>query len=120
MATKIQVDDVVADATQIVNVWTANGDFKMGDVTLAKLKSGVDALREADDAVESKRTELTGLINERDTQATQVNQLVTRARSGIRAVYGPDSKQYEQAGGTRSSARKRPVRKNILDLKKAA
>jgi len=37
--------------------------------------------------------------------------LVTRARSGIRSVFGPDSTQYEQAGGTRTSERKTPTRK---------
>jgi hypothetical protein len=45
---------------------------------------------------------------------------VTRARSGFRAVYGPDSTQYEQAGGTRSSERKKPVRKAVEPVKKAA
>ncbi|HWT01590.1 MAG TPA: hypothetical protein VN256_15190 [Pyrinomonadaceae bacterium] len=37
--------------------------------------------------------------------------IIARARSGFRATYGPDSTQYEQAGGTRSSERKRPSSK---------
>ncbi|MBD0369930.1 MAG: hypothetical protein ICV60_03685 [Pyrinomonadaceae bacterium] len=36
----------------------------------------------------------------------------TRALSGYRAIYGPNSSQYEQAGGTRSSERKRPTKKS--------
>lgn len=31
--------------------------------------------------------------------------------SAAKAHYGPDSSQYEQAGGTRQSDRKRPTRK---------
>ena len=74
-----------------------------------------------DTAVNDHRTTLTRLIhmcwrtvpvNQRDDQAYNLNQLVTRARSGFRAVYGPDSSQYEQAGGTRSSERKSSSKKN--------
>jgi hypothetical protein len=111
---------VLADAGQILNVWTANPDFKLGDMTLAKFKTATEELQEADNAVEAKRTELTGLINARDTQAAELGEWVTRARSGFRAVYGPDSTQYEQAGGTRSSERKKPVRKAVEPVKKAA
>ena len=39
------------------------------------------------------------------------SQLTTRARSGIRGFFGPDSDEYEQAGGTRTSERKKPTRK---------
>ena len=34
-----------------------------------------------------------------------LSDLVQRARAGFKAVYGPDSTQYEQAGGTRRSER---------------
>ena len=61
-------------------------------------------------------TELTGLINDRDSQGVGLNELVTRVRSGFRAVYGPDSTQYEQAGGTRLSERKKPSRKPKAEM----
>jgi hypothetical protein len=35
----------------------------------------------------------------------------TRVLSGFRAVNGPNSTQYEQAGGTRQSERRKPTRK---------
>ena len=37
--------------------------------------------------------------------------LTTRALSGIRGFFGPDSDEYEQAGGTRKSERRKPTRK---------
>jgi hypothetical protein len=61
--------------------------------------------------VAARRTELTGLMDVRDDHARTLSDLVTRVRSGVRAIYGPDSPQYEQAGGVRRSERKRPVRK---------
>jgi hypothetical protein len=67
-----------------------------------------------------KKLELTALINEREAQASTVQELIVRARSGFKSVYGPDSTQYEQAGGTRKSDRKRPVRKAGSEAKKAA
>jgi len=36
--------------------------------------------------------------------------LTTRALSGMRGFFGPDSNQHEQAGGTRKSKRKPPTR----------
>ena len=120
MSTKSQISTVLQDGTNICKVWTDNADFKMGDVTLAKFTSACDQLRDAHNAVEAKKLELTGLINERETQADTVRELVVRARSGFKSVYGPDSTQYEQAGGTRKSERKRPVRRSPPDAKKAA
>ena len=53
-------------------------------------------------------------------QASGVGELIVRARSGFKSVYGPDSTQYQQAGGTRKSDRKRPVRRAQTELKSAA
>jgi hypothetical protein len=54
--------------------------------------------------------ELTGVKGTRDDKVRQLGDLITRFRSAIRGVYGPDSPVYEQAGGTRASARKSPAR----------
>jgi hypothetical protein len=55
--------------------------------------------------------ELGVLRNHRDDQTVKVNELCTRARSGVRAFFGPDSSEYELVGGTRTSERKKPQRK---------
>jgi hypothetical protein len=120
MPTKVQVDKVLPDAACIINVWTANPEFALGDMTLEKFKAATEAVQTASNTVDAKRTELTGLINARDTQAAELAEWVTRARSGFRAVYGPDSTQYEQAGGTRTSERKKPLRKTPELDRKAA
>ena len=120
MSTKAQIVKLQQDATQISKVWTDNSDFKMGEVTLTKFTGACDALREAHTEVEAKKLELTALINEREAQASAVQELIVRARSGFKSVYGPDSTQYQQAGGTRKSDRKRPVRTAQTELKRAA
>ena len=104
-------DKVLADGARIATVWEANPDFRLGAVTLAEFNAAATALQQVVAQVEALRTQLTGVTNARDDQASALSELVTRARSGFRAVYGPDSSQYEQAGGTRKSERKSPTRK---------
>jgi hypothetical protein len=97
---------VLEDAGKIVDTWTANPDFKLGEVDLATFTKERDKLATDHATLESKRTELAGLVNARDDQSQAVHDLVVRARSGFRATYGPDSSQYDQAGGTRASERR--------------
>jgi hypothetical protein len=111
MATKYAPDTVLADAGKIIDTWTANADYKLGTVTLEAFTQARDGAAAADAAVESKRTELSGLMNNRDDKMAELNELTTRARAGFKAFYGADSSQYEQAGGTRASERKSPTRK---------
>ena len=40
----------------------------------------------------------------------KLDELTTRMLAGVAAKYGKDSREYEQAGGTRTSERKTPLR----------
>jgi len=111
MPRRYDPDEVIEDASQIVKVWEANSDFKMKDVTLDDLKAAQANLEKVVAEIGKKEDDLTGLRNDRDDQAVKLNEICTRARSGIRGFYGPDSTQYEQVGGTRASERKKPQRK---------
>jgi len=111
MPSKYSFDSIIADGEKIARVWTENPTFTLGEVTLTGLQGKITSLRQKRDQVESMRTQLTALTNELNQQTSEMASIVTRARSGFRATYGPDSSQYEQAGGTRSSERKRPSSK---------
>jgi hypothetical protein len=83
----------------------------MGDeVTLARVKATRAELAKCDADITALTTQLTALRNDEGACAAKGADLVTRIRSALRGVYGPDSTQYEQAGGTRRSERKRPSR----------
>lgn len=105
------IDDILNEAEQIARVWADNPSFSLGELTLAQLQQKIRDLRTQRDATEALRTQLTAAINETNSKAVEVNAIVSRGRSGFRAFYGADSTQYEQAGGTRTSERKRPARK---------
>jgi hypothetical protein len=117
MASKYNVDAVISDSEQIARVWTENPTFTLGEITLPNLQSKITDLRQKRDRIETLRTQLTALNNEVQEQTAELAGINTRARSGYRATYGPDSSQYEQAGGTRTSERKRPSSKKSTSTK---
>jgi hypothetical protein len=78
--------------------------------TLTKVKATRAELAKCDADITALATQLTALRNDEGTCAAKGADLVTRIRSALRGVYGPDSTQYEQAGGTHRSERKRPGR----------
>ncbi len=108
---KIAANEALVGAQKVEDVWSKNATFTMQDVTLEQFKAAMAACQTGDDEVEAKRRELTALINQRDAANRDLQQLTTRALSGIRGYFGPDSDEYEQAGGTRTSERKKPTRK---------
>jgi hypothetical protein len=111
MARGKSIETLLAEAEQIVRVWADNPTFSLGELSLAQFQSKITELRNKRAQAETLRTQLTAIVNDANTLSDDLAELVTRARSGFRAVYGPDSTQYEQAGGTRASDRKRPARK---------
>ena len=113
MPTKYPFDSVLTDSEQIARVWTENPTFALNEITLAKLQTKISDARQKRDRIETLRTQLTALSNELNEQTAELASINTRSRSGFRAFFGPDSTQYEQAGGTRASERKRPAKKKI-------
>jgi hypothetical protein len=111
MPSKYNFNVTITESEQIARVWTDNPTFTLGEVTLANLLSKLLSVRQKRDQAETLRTQLTGITNELSEQIGELASINTRARSGFRAAYGPDSSQYEQAGGTRASERKRPSKK---------
>jgi hypothetical protein len=51
------------------------------------------------------------MLNDLQRDERELQTETARMLAGVGAHFGPDSSEYEQAGGTRKSERKRPVRK---------
>jgi hypothetical protein len=115
MGTKVSAELVLNDATGIEKVWKANTDMTLGKgnekVTFQNYEASIKAVVDLNTQIEDARHSLGALINNRDDAASTLNGLNTRALSAIRGIFGPDSTEYDQAGGTRTSERKKPVRK---------
>ena len=112
MAQKVKIKAILAAAHSIKSVWEANPDLKMADIAVSDFIAMYGAAEGLAKEYAKKRIGMRGLKINRDNTVQKLNGLVTRLRSGMRFYYGPDSPQYEQSGGTRASARKRPKRKS--------
>jgi len=112
MATKYSVDAVLAEIEKIDRVWTDNPTFTLGEITHESLQEDIAAVRQKREQLETLRMQVTALSNDLNDRTKKLSDIKTRALSGLRATYGPNSTQYEQAGGTPQKDRKRPLRKN--------
>lgn len=108
-------DSIIAEAERLLRLWEDNPTLALGELTLAKFQAALADLRAKHGRVQELRDTLTVSTDEFNAAADLVRDLNTRFRGGVRAVYGPDSTQYELAGGTRTSERKRPTRKSDKD-----
>lgn len=111
MPSKNSTESILADASTIIEVMNANADFKMKDVTAATMKTDLTSASTVIQQINSLELQLTPLRNTRDELMAKLSENCTRARAGFKSFYGPNSSQYEQAGGTRKSERKKPARK---------
>jgi hypothetical protein len=121
MATKVSVDKALGDASGIEKVWRTNPDLQLGKedatVTLEIYQASIKAVTDLTTQIEEVRHNLDGLLDRRDDAAVLLSSYNTRALSAIRGIFGPDSAEYDQAGGVRTSERKSPSRKTVVAAK---
>jgi hypothetical protein len=110
MAKTAKITVTLEDAHDVQNVWESMPTYTMGEVKLKDFNAAYDAAEELTKDYATKDLELTGIRGNRDDKLRELSELITRFRSGMRSSFGPDSVQYEQSGGTRSSAKKARVR----------
>lgn len=111
MTRRYKPESVLTECERIVRVWTDNPTFSLGEVTLVSLKEKMAGLREKREHLEALRMQEAALSNEVGTETAELAGIKSRALSGLRAVYGPNSIQYGQGGGTRQDDRRKPARK---------
>ena len=95
-----------ARASALVSV-DENMDFGKG-VSLAAFKTKIKAAEDLLDQYNQKLSEADDLLNKVEKAEDECNDLSSRLLGGVKISYGPDSSEYEKAGGTRSSERAKP------------
>jgi glutamate-1-semialdehyde aminotransferase len=111
MPSRYSNDSVLTESERIARVWTDNPTFSLGEVTLAAFQAKITEARQKREQLETLRMQVTALSNDLETRMNELASIRTRALSGVRAVFGPNSTQYEQAGGKRQSEIRRSSRK---------
>lgn len=111
MPSRYSTESVIADCERLTRVWADNPTFSLGEVTLAGLQTKIAEAKQKREQLETLRMQTTALSNELEERTGELAGIRTRGLSGFRAVFGPNSTQYEQAGGTRQSEIRRSTRK---------
>lgn len=106
MSSKFSVSGVLDDATKIIAVWDDHPELVIGTITSGNLKTLTTQITAIEERIEKLRHDLSGLMDQRDDLVANLSSLTTRSKSGVRAAFGPDSPEYAQAGGVRTSERK--------------
>lgn len=110
MAKTKTIDSIIADAQQVKRVFEKKQGFTVGEITAESLQADIDDLAAKRDKASDLRTQLTAAVNDAGNAAKALTQKTTRARRGIGAAFGLNSSEIEEAGGTRTQDRARPVR----------
>jgi hypothetical protein len=111
MPRDLAVGDVLADAKRLLAFMKKHPEFTLKDYTTATLEAEITRLEQRNADLQKHREDEIPLLNDRNDQLKTVRSATTRARSGVKGYFGPDSSEYEEVGGTRASERKKPVRK---------
>lgn len=82
-----------------------------GALDLGQYEQDINAFSAALDKYNDTLTLLDRMQNDLDTAEARLRELNKRVLAAVGALYGLDSSEYEAAGGTRSSERKRPAKK---------
>jgi len=80
-------------------------------LTLAAYTTQINEFSTQLDSYNQMLATLDDLRNQLDAGESSLQETNRRWLAAVEAHYGPDSSQYEQAGGTRRSDRKRPAKK---------
>lgn len=80
-------------------------------LTVAAYEQDINSFSASLDTYNERVAALDDLQNQLQVAEDALRDKNKRMLSAVEAQYGPDSSQYEQAGGTRESERKRPARK---------
>ena len=82
------------------------------ELTLAAFDAAIKAVEKDLDDYNQLLSDLDGQLTELESAESTLDELSSRMLAGVRIKFGKDSTQYQQAGGTRTSERKTPLRKS--------
>ncbi|MDU9048710.1 MAG: hypothetical protein Q3M30_07645 [Candidatus Electrothrix sp. Rat3] len=82
------------------------------DVTPTETAAKIAELETAIAELDAINAERTRKVNVKGDKAGALSDYLVHVRLSVKAVCGPDSSEYDMVGGTRSSERKKPKKKD--------
>jgi hypothetical protein len=108
---RVHVQRVVKSAAKIKRGWSPRPTFALGELTFDRFNAAHAEVVEIDQLIAAKRHELRALLISRTRKTRVLQSFTTRALSGFRGSFGPDSMEYGEVGGTRQSKHRPKGRK---------
>jgi hypothetical protein len=105
------VPKLLQEAGMVKEALEKIGGTLPGGVSVQDLVKKIEELNGVVSKVDALNAEKTKLVNSKAEATSDLSAFLVKARLAIKVQYGADSTEYDMAGGTRSSERKKPVRK---------
>src|ERR1035441_3720485 len=99
-------------AHNILKVWKANREFRMQDTKFEDFDKVTAEFDERLEKIETRSRELNELRTAREKLASKLSLLNTRARSGMRGYFGPQSSEFARVKVLQSHKAVRKVKKS--------
>jgi hypothetical protein len=94
------------------NLASINSKLDLGNgLTLDAYKAKLDAVKAENDTYNTMKSAIDGQLDKVEAMEKDLDTMSVNMLAGVRIKHGEDSPEYEMAGGTRKSDRKKPVRK---------
>ena len=113
MAQRKRESESVKNATQRANkLRSIDAELDLGNgLTLAAYDTKIGATKAENDTYNTMKSALDGQLDKVEKLEKELDRMSVNMLAGVKIKHGDDSPEYEMAGGTRASDRKRPVRK---------
>ena len=113
MAQRKRESQSVKRATERANNLTSiDPKLDLGNsLTLDAYKAKRDAVKTENDTYNTMKSAIDGQLDKVEAMEAELDAWTVNMLAGVGIKHGKDSPEYEMAGGTRTSDRKRPVRK---------
>jgi hypothetical protein len=97
------------------NLASINSKLDLGNgLTLEAYTAKRDAVKAENDTYNTMKSAIDGQLDKVEAMEKDLDTMSVNMLAGVRIKHGEDSAEYEMAGGTRKSDRKKPVRKTKI------
>jgi hypothetical protein len=94
------------------NLASINAKLDLGNgLTLEAYKTKLDAVKAENDIYNTMKSAIDGQLDKVEAMEKELDSMSVNMLAGVRIKHGEDSPEYDMAGGTRRSDRKKAVRK---------
>jgi len=106
------IPKLLQEAGEVRQALAAIGEVLPAEISAVEMEAKISDLEAVIAEMDANSADRTRLVDLKKDKARIVSDYVVQSRSVVKGIYGADSYQYDMVGGTRTSERSRPKRKD--------